>query len=79
MFRNSMQRVLQEWPTSCLYNFTNPSLNKPVWLAHAAASLVASIPEEFMRMGYWELSEPERARADKDAKQIAELWEDPRA
>jgi hypothetical protein len=77
-FREGMARVLGEWPISCMYNFTNPSLNKPVWLAHAAAALTRSIPEEFMRLGYWVLPEPERARADRDAEEIYATWTDPR-
>jgi len=79
LFRAKMQEVLDAWPTSCLHAFTNPSLNKPVWLAHAAAALVSGIPEEFMRQGYWELSLTERERADRDAIEIASRWRDPRA
>lgn len=77
-FCAAMLRVLSEWPTSCLHAFTNPSLNKPVWLAHAGASLAAGIPEEFMRLGYWELSNEDRARADLDAQTCAAEWRDPR-
>lgn len=77
-FCDAMARVLSEWPTSCLVAFTNPSLNKPVWLAHAGAALAKAIPEEFMRLGYWELSLDERARADLDATTLATEWRDPR-
>lgn len=77
-FRAAMHRVLAEWPTSCLAAFTNPSLNKPNWLAHAGACLAVGVPEEFMRLGYWELSPPERERADRDAAECAAEWRDPR-
>lgn len=77
-FCAAMRKVLQEWPISCMYNFTNPSLNKPVWLAHAGAALTRGIPEEFMRIAYWVLEPSERARADKDAEDIFAEWEDPR-
>lgn len=77
-FRAAMARVLVEWPTSCLHNCTNPSLNKPVWLAHAGAALVAGIPEEMMRLGYWQLGEYDRTRADADAQELASRWRDPR-
>ncbi|MCP4640622.1 MAG: hypothetical protein GY851_09325 [bacterium] len=75
VFRDGMRKVFAAWPTSCRYNFSNPSLNKPVWLAHAGASLTRGIPEEFMRLGYWELSIDSRARADKDAIEIFGEWE----
>jgi len=77
-FRAGMRRVLAEWHTSCLYNFTNPSLNRPVWLAHAAAALLLGISEECMRLAYWELSQAEREQADKDATEIYAEWKDPR-
>ena len=77
-FCAAMLRVLSEWPTSCLAAFTTPSLNKPVWLAHAGAALMKGIPEEFMRLGYWELEIPERERADHDAITCAAEWRDPR-
>jgi len=79
VFRAAMRRALAEWPTSCLVAFTTPSLNKSNWLAHAGAALVAHIPEEFMRAGYWELSPEERERADRDAAECAAEWRDPRA
>lgn len=78
-FVAAMRRVVSEWPTSCLSNFTNPSLNKPVWLAHAGACLTLGIPEEFMRLGYWELKQVDRDRADVDAKSVFAEWSDPRA
>lgn len=75
-FCAAMRRVLIEWPTSCLSAFTNPSLNKPVWLAHAGACLTLGIPEEFMRLAYWNLSASNRDRADRDAKLVASEWRD---
>lgn len=77
-FRSAMRRALAEWPLSCLVAFTNPSLNKPNWLAHAGACLTHGVPEEFMRLGYWQLSIEERARADRDAAEIAAEWRDER-
>lgn len=47
----------------------------PVWLAHAGACLTCGIPEEFMRLGYWELSIADRARADQDAIEIFQEWQ----
>jgi hypothetical protein len=73
----AMRRVLAEWPTSCLSAFTNPSLNKPVWLAHAGACLTQSIPEEFMRLAYWDLPQDDRDRADRDAQTAAGEWREP--
>lgn len=78
-FRSAMRRALAEWPTSCLHNFTNPTLNRANWLAHAGAALVRGVPEEFMRLGYWQLTPDERARADRDAAEIAAEWRDPRS
>jgi hypothetical protein len=77
-FGVALDRVLSEWPTSCRAEFTSPG-NHLAWLAHAAASLVRNIPEEFMRLAYWELSLTDRERADRDAIEIAAEWRDPRA
>jgi hypothetical protein len=77
-FRFAMFRVFDEWPNSSLYNFTNPSLNKPVWLAHAGACLSRNIPEQFMRHGYCLLPKLKQIQADKDAIEVADKWEDPR-
>jgi hypothetical protein len=77
-FRAAMRRALAEWPLSCLVAFTTPSLNKANWLAHAGACLVRGVPEEFMRLGYWQLSVEERERADRDAAEIAAEWRDQR-
>lgn len=74
MFRMGMRRVLAEWPVSCRYNFTNPSLNKPVWLAHAAAALMFGIPEEPMRAAYYRLTKEEQDRADADCAEIYQEW-----
>ena len=71
---NAMRQALRSWPRSCLVAFTNPSLNKPVWLAHAGAALTRSIPEEFMRLGYWELTEVGRQAADDAAVRCASEW-----
>lgn len=76
-FEAVMRRALCEWPKSCLVAFTNPSLNKPVWLAHAGAALAHGIPEEFMRLGYWELSEDDRVAANDAAERIAREWVQP--
>ena len=73
-FESAMRRALSEWPVSCEVAFTNPSLNRPVWLAHAGAALTRSIPEEFMRLGYWELAEDARQLADDSAARCAREW-----
>jgi hypothetical protein len=73
-FEAAMRLALRSWPRSCLVAFTNPSLNKPVWLAHAGAALTRSIPEEFMRLGYWELNDGERKAADDAAERCAAEW-----
>jgi len=74
LMRSSMRSVLDRWPASCRAAFSNPSLNKPVWLAHAGACSAHGIPEEFMRIGYWKLPIPVRARADADAEEVATEW-----
>lgn len=76
-FEAAMRAALSDWPRSCLVAFTNPSLNKPVWLAHAGAALTRSIPEEFMRLGYWELDEAGKAAADAAAERCASEWRRP--
>lgn len=73
-FESAMRAALCAWPRSCLVAFTNPSLNKPVWLAHAGASLTRNIPEEFMRLGYWELSQQGKEDADDAAVRCAAEW-----
>lgn len=73
-FEASMRRALAEWPVSCEVAFTNPSLNKPVWLAHAGASLTHSVPEEFMRLGFWELDASGRVLANDAAARCAKEW-----
>jgi len=73
-FEAAMRRALAEWPISCEVAFTNPSLNRPVWLAHAGAALTRGIPEEFMRLGYWELDAGGRERADEAAIRCAKEW-----
>lgn len=76
-FEAAMRDALKAWPKSCLVAFTNPSLNKPVWLAHAGAALRFNIPEEFMRLGYWELDERERFEANSAAERVASEWVEP--
>jgi hypothetical protein len=78
-FTSAMRQALAEWPVSCRVAFDTPTLNKPVWLAHAGACLVDHVPEEFMRLGYWELTEEDKAAADHAAAAVAAEYREPLA
>lgn len=73
IFSGAVQRVIKEWPNSCLAEFTAPG-NHRAWLGQAACCLVAGVPENLTRLAWWKLTEVQRIAANDIAEIAIRDW-----
>ena len=74
-FESAMNKVVEDWSTSCEVNFTTKSINRQAWLGHAATCLAIGCPEEPTRAAWWTLTENQRNLADDAAARAIVKWE----
>jgi hypothetical protein len=72
-FCEALKRVLDEWPISCLAEFTSPG-NHLAWMGQAACCLVDGVPESLTRRAWWKLAEKERETANQIARDAHLYW-----
>jgi len=73
LFATALQRVLSEWPVSCVAEMTRPG-NHLAWLGAAACCLVHGCPESLTRRAWWKLTECERSSANAVARDAELTW-----
>lgn len=69
---SAMQRVINEWPVSCVENLTAKSKS---WLGQAACCIEYGVPEHLTRIAWNSLTKSEQENANKIASEIIEKWE----
>lgn len=71
----AMMRVISEWPISCEQNLTNLSQNRKAWIGHAACALEMEFSECVVREAWGYLTDDQRRRANRKAKEAILEWE----
>ena len=72
-FKAALEKVTTEWKHSCEHYLTNEAMNRVAWLGQASACYAMGIPSVF-RGGFYLLSEPQQARANKLAHEALNAW-----
>lgn len=72
-FRNSMQRVVCEWPISCEQFLSNPYINRIAWLGQVSAYYELRLPAMF-RGGFKLLAGEQQAMANAAARNYLDKW-----
>jgi hypothetical protein len=75
LYGKFMQRVILEWPNSCLNALSDASLNRRAWIGHAACALAIQCPEDVTRQAWGMLSDKQRVLANRQADRAIESWE----
>lgn len=75
LYGRYMQRVIQEWPNSCLNALTDQSINRRAWIGHAATALAIRCPEDITRQAWSFLSHEQQALANRQADRAIQSWE----
>ena len=71
----AMSSVIQKWKHSTEHNLTNRSINKIAWLGQAACCYSLKVPDFITKKAWWNLPKETRNRADKNAKDLIESYE----
>lgn len=69
-----MQRVIREWPNSCLNALTDQNLNQRAWIGHAACAMAICCPEDITRQAWSCLTHEQRTLANKEADRAIRYW-----
>ena len=75
LYGRYMNRVVQEWPKSCLNALTDQSLNRRAWIGHAACALALRCPEDVTRQAWGLLTHEQRVLANRQADRAIQSWE----
>lgn len=70
-----MFEVVKRWPVSCVHNLSCRGSNRQAWIGHAACALALDLPEDIVRQAWSLLSEDQQNKANKQADNAIELWE----
>lgn len=73
-FRESMLRVLDEWPKSCWMNLSSSSTNHQAWFGHAGCFLETGSPEDCTRQGWHRLTLGQQELANDAADEVIAEW-----
>jgi len=71
----AMYSVIQKWHHSTGHNLTNRSINRIAWLGQAACCYSLKVPDYITKKAWWNLPKEIRNRADKNAKDLIESYE----
>jgi hypothetical protein len=77
-FKAAMVAAIEQWPNSCLHNFTADGVNKIAWLGHAGCCMAVSSPEDCTRTAWHTLSKAEQDEANRVAAEALETWLPPK-
>jgi len=72
----AMSSVIKKWKKTTEHNLTNGSINKIAWLGQAACCYSLKAPDYITKKAWWELPKETRDRADKNAKDLIEAYEE---
>lgn len=72
-FEKALQRVVEEWPTSCEQFLSNDSINRIAWLGQAAMCIETGIPRKY-RAGFMLLNSSEQYLANETAHKTLTEW-----
>lgn len=75
LYGRYMQRVILEWPKSCLNALTDQSINRKAWIGHAATALALYCPEDITRQAWSFLSHEQQTLANRQANRAIQSWE----
>ena len=75
LYGRYMQRVVAEWPNSCLNALTDYALNRKAWIGHAACALALRCPEDITRQAWSLLTNEQRVLANRQADRAILTWE----
>lgn len=70
-----MSRVVRDWKKSAEMQLSNRSRNRQAWLGQAASCLYAQAPEYVTKNAWRDLTDEQRAAANKVADEIILDWE----
>lgn len=73
-FRRSMDRVVTEWPNSCLQNLTNESMNRIAWLGQSSCCIEFGACAEQTRSAFNLLTPRRQERANAAAAEKLDEW-----
>lgn len=72
-FETALERVLNEWPTSCEHWLSNDGMNRIAWLGQASMCIATGVPSCF-RGGFQLLTDGEREIANRTAERWLNKW-----
>ena len=75
LYGRYMNRVINEWPNSCINALTDLNLNRKAWIGHAACALALRCPEDITRQAWGLLTNEQRALANSQADRAIHAWE----
>lgn len=75
LYGGYMQRVVVEWPNSCINALTDYNLNRKAWIGHAACALALRCPEDITRQAWGFLTDEQRILANRQADRAIQSWE----
>jgi hypothetical protein len=70
-----MMKVIEAWPFSCETNMTDSSMNRQVWVGHAACCFALGCPESITRVAWHHLTQEQQDKANVKADQAIAEWE----
>lgn len=76
LYGRYMQRVITEWPNSCINALTDYNLNRKAWVGHAACALALRCPEDITRQAWGLLTNEQRLLANRQAERAIQSWEE---
>lgn len=74
-FEKAARAVLAEWVVSSAVNLTNRGENRRAWVGQSACCYEGKVPEILTRQAWAQLSEKQRASANKIADKIIKHFE----
>lgn len=76
LYGKYMQRVIREWPYSCLHNLSCVGMNRQAWIGHAACALAMNVPEDIVRLAWHSLTQKQQDEANQQADNAIIKWEE---
>jgi hypothetical protein len=73
LFRNALNRVINEWKYSCEHYLSNRAMNRIAWLGQASVCIVSGVPSSYS--GAWfKLSKEQQNKANSIALEYLNIW-----
>lgn len=74
-----MRQAVTTWPKAAAHHLTDGGMNQQAWLGWAACGLAARCLAHVTRAAWWQLSERERADANRCADRVIAVYRNPYA